>query len=104
MGRCLRSHLDQLLPDLQSHMQDKQQRQSDRHNQHTKPLPDATVLVRNFGKGDKWLPGIIIKVQGSRSYKSDSRIIRRHVDHIQSCSIDFDNQPTDCDEIYDEII
>ena len=66
MGRCLHSHLDQILSDLQSHMQDKQQRQSDSHNQHTKPrhfLPDAAMLAHNFGKGDKWLPGIIIKAQ-----------------------------------------
>ena len=94
MGKCLRSHLDQLLPDLQTQMQDKQQRQIDSHNQHTKPrhfLPDATVFVRNFVTCDIWLPGIIIKAQGPRSYKvnlSDNRIIRHPVDHIRSRSID----------------
>ena len=92
IGRCLRSHLDQLLPDLTSHVQDKQQFQKDRYDQHTKPrhfLPDEAVFARNFGQGDKWLPGIIIKAQGPRTYNvklSDNRIIRRHVttsDHVQ---------------------
>jgi len=35
MGRCLRSHLDQLIPDLQSHIQDKQQIQKDRYDHQT---------------------------------------------------------------------
>ena len=43
MGRCLRSHLDQLLLDLTSHVQDKQQFQKDRYDQHT--LPDEAVFA-----------------------------------------------------------
>jgi len=88
MGRSLHSHLDQLLPDLQSHMQEKQQPQKDRYDHHTKAryfLPDAVVFVCNFGQGDKWLSGIVIKAQDPRSYNVrlfDNRIIRRHVDHI----------------------
>jgi len=66
MGRYLCSHLDQLLPDLQSHIRDKQQIQKDRYDHQTKPrhfLPDTSVFARNFGQGDKWLSGIIIKDQ-----------------------------------------
>ena len=37
MGRCLRSHLNQLLPDLTSHVQNKQQLQKERYDQDTKP-------------------------------------------------------------------
>ena len=71
MGRCLRSHLDQLLPDLTSHVQNKQQLQKERYDQHTKPrhfLPDEPVFVRNFGKGNTWLAGIISKALSTRTY------------------------------------
>ena len=110
MGRCLCSHLDQLLPDITSHVQDKQQLQKDRYDHHTKPrhfLPDAAVFVCNFGQGDKWLPGIISKAQGPRTYNiklSDNRIIRRHVDHIRPRSVEVDFQPADGDDTLDDII
>ena len=88
MGRCLRSHLDQLLPDLMSHVQNKQQLQKERYDQHTKPrhfLPDEPVFIRNFGKGDTWLAGIINKRQSAQTYGiklPDNRILHCHVDHI----------------------
>ena len=37
MGRCLRTHLDQLHPNLTSKIQGKQQAQKERYDQHTKP-------------------------------------------------------------------
>ena len=104
MGRCLRSHLDQLLPDLTSHVQNKQQLQKERYDQHTKPrhfLPDEPVFVRNFGKGNTWLAGIISKALSTRTYDiqlPDNRIIRRHIDHIRCRSVDPNIQPIDNDD------
>ena len=109
IGRCLRSHLDQLLPDLTSHVQNKQQLQKERYDQHTKPrnfLPDEPVFIRNFGKGDTWLAGIISKRQSAQTYDiklPDNKILRRHVDHIRPRSVD-PIQPTDNDDNQHDVI
>ena len=98
---CLHSHLDQMLPDLKSHMQDKLQIQKDRYDHQTKPRhfpQDASIFVCNFGQDVKRLLGIIIKPQSYKVRLSDSRIIRHHVHHIWARSIDVDIQPTGQDE------
>ena len=110
MGRCLHSHLDQLLPDLTSHVQNKQMLQKERFDQHTKTrhfLSDEPVFIRYFGQGDTWLAGIISKSQGPRTYDvklPDNRVLRRHVDHIRPRSVDQNIQPTDSDDTLDDPI
>ena len=47
MGRCLHSHLDQLLSDLTSHVENKQMQQKGRYDQHTRTrhfLPDESLF------------------------------------------------------------
>ena len=110
MGRHLHSHLDQLLPDLTSHVQNKQSLQKQRYDQHTKArhfLPDERVFMCNFGQGDTWLAGIISKAQGPQTYDVkllDNRIVRRHIDHIRPRSVDPNIQPTDNDDTTDDLI
>ena len=44
------------------------------------------VWVKNFGKGEKWLPGVISKILGRVNYEvkmdGSSDVLHRHVDHI----------------------
>ena len=47
---------------------------------------DETVYVRNFGPGQKWLPGTIVATTGPVSYcvlLEDGRVWRRHQDHMR---------------------
>ena len=44
------------------------------------------VYVRNFRSGTTWIPGTIESAIGNVSYEvmlEDSRMVRRHVDHIR---------------------
>ena len=44
------------------------------------------VYVRNFGRGEKWIPGEIVKSTGPVSYKvktNDGLLVRRHADQIK---------------------
>ena len=93
LGRQLRSHLDQLHPDLASCVEHKQELQKQSHDQQTKMrqfVPDEAVFVRNFAQGDPWLAGTIVNAPGPRSYNVklfDNRMVRRHVDHIRARSM-----------------
>ena len=110
MGRCLHSHLDQLLSDLTSHVQNKQMQQKERYDQHTRTqhfLPDESVFVRNFGHGDTWLAGIISKPKDPQTYDVkllDNRVIHHHVDHIRPRSVDPNIQPTDNADTLDDLV
>ena len=71
LGRQLRSHLDQLHPDLASRVEHKQELQKQSHDQQTKMrqfVPDDAVFVHNFAQGDPWLAGTIVNAPGPRSY------------------------------------
>ena len=64
------------------------------------------MFIRNFGKGDTWLAGIISKTQSTQTYDiklPDNRILYRHVDHIRPRSID-PIQPTDNDDNQHDVI
>ena len=93
MGRRPRSHLDQIHPDLATHVHDNQRAQKAEHDQHARPRSFAVgdaVFIRNFTRGPTWVSGTIVKAQGPCSYRvklADSRVVRRHVDHIRLRSI-----------------
>ena len=93
MGRRPRSHLDLLHPSVASKVLVKQEKQKSVHDRHATKVrtfvPGNNVFVRNFGRGTKWLAGVVTEVRGPLSYHvtlSDDRIVRRHVDHIRSRS------------------
>ncbi|XP_077484915.1 uncharacterized protein LOC144094922 [Amblyomma americanum] len=48
------------------------------------PLPEATVYARNFGRSEKWTPGIVESTTGSRmvSIRTPAGSVRRHVDQV----------------------
>ena len=49
------------------------------------------VYARNYGAGPKWLPGHIVKVEGSVLYHiklRDGRVQRRHIDQLRSRLVD----------------
>ena len=87
LGRRPRTHLDLLIPDLSSKVQQRQQAQKSHHDQKTKERTfqtGDTVSVCNF-PGDTWIQGIIDKPSGPLSYYvklQDDRVIHRHIDHI----------------------
>ena len=72
MGRQPRAHLDQLIPNLQAQVQQKQLKQKARHDRTTRPKTfqiGEPVFIRNFSRGPTWLPGTIVRMQGPRTFK-----------------------------------
>ena len=93
MGHQLRSRLDLLRPNLGNRVQ-QQQEQQKLHSDKKFPLRSFSVndpvYVSDLPSQDTWLPGVITKELGSRTFEirlSDNRTVRRHVDHIRSRSI-----------------
>lgn len=91
MNRRLRSRLDCLFPDLQTHIKKKQAEQKATH--------DNSKSLRSFNVGDNvytrdfsttpvaWIPGKVTKVTGPLSYHielEDGRVVRRHVDAVRT--------------------
>ena len=91
MGRQLRSRLDLLKPSVATIVENKQLKQTLKH--------DSNQAFREFSEGDlvyaqdfttskqKWIPGTIQKVTGPVSYVvllSNGSTVRRHVDNIKA--------------------
>ena len=104
MGRRLRSHLSMIHPGVkeigeatQELVQEKvratQNRQKKWHDKMAKPrsfIIGDQVLVLNFGRGPKWLPGKVTSIRGPVSVTvelADGRSVRRHYDHIRASSL-----------------
>jgi hypothetical protein len=68
MGRTLRTHLDQIKPDVAAKVQSAQEAQKRNHDRYSKPLRSFAesdpVFVRNFGDREKWIPGTVELCQG----------------------------------------
>ena len=88
-GRQLRTRMDPLWPDLGGHVrscQEQQKKDYDAHVQLREFAVGAQVLVKKFGWGPLWLPGVVKKLTGTVSYTDeleDGRVVRRHVDHVR---------------------
>lgn len=90
MGRNLQGPLDLMRPDFKKNVEKKQQNQKKYHDK-GKTLREFVkndeVYVENYsGRGNRWLPGVVVEVTGPLSYKieiSDNRVVRRHVDQIR---------------------
>ena len=91
MGRRPKSRLDLLRPDMKAKVEEKQEEQKERHDQHACERhlkPDDCVYMRNFSSNSnqKWLAGIILKRRGPVSYVvklTDGRTFHRHQDHVR---------------------
>ena len=45
------------------------------------------MFIKNFADGPTWLPGIVAALHGLLTYGvklGDGRVVRRHIDHVQS--------------------
>ncbi len=90
LGRKLKSHLDLLHPDVEEKVRVQQGKQKAWHDRHARAQSfqeGETVFVRNFARGQRWLPGAIMRKSGPRSCVvrlSDGREVRRHQDHLRS--------------------
>ena len=90
-GRRPRSRLDLVHPDLSNKVESSQARQKQGHDtpnmvSRTFSLGDR-VYVYDFHNPHKWIPGIVVELTGSLSYKvrlQDGVVVRRHVNHIRS--------------------
>ena len=70
MGRRLRTRLDLVLPSVQEHVKQKQYKVLERSaNLNVRSFVEGeNVLARNYQRKDKWIPGVVTKVLGSRHY------------------------------------
>ncbi|XP_025999364.1 uncharacterized protein K02A2.6-like [Astatotilapia calliptera] len=88
MGRKLRCTLDLIHPDLKQKVtakQDSQRRYHDRHAKERMFVIGDTVYTRNYGRGPKWIPGLIQEMTGPVSYLvmlGNGTVVRRHVDQL----------------------
>ncbi|CAI5661061.1 unnamed protein product [Oreochromis niloticus] len=88
MGRKLRCTLDLIHPDLKQKVTARQDRQRLYHDRHAKErmfVIGDTVYTRNYGRGPKWIPGLIQEMTGPVSYLvmlGNGTVVRRHVDQL----------------------
>ena len=84
-----RTRLDLLKPNTAERIEQKQQKQKDRHDAKSKDRTFKSgdqVYVRNYLRGDKWLPGVIIETITSQMFKvklSGGRVRRCHIEQIR---------------------
>ena len=88
VGRRLRSALSLLKPDLVSSMREKQLGASESKKCRSFEI-DQPVLIKNYGIGAEWIPGVVAAITGNVNYKvltTDGRLLHRHVDQVVSRS------------------
>lgn len=51
-------------------------------------------MVRNYGTEDKWLPGKISEVLGTRNYMAETggQLWKRHVDQLLKSQVELQNK------------
>ncbi|XP_062389531.1 uncharacterized protein K02A2.6-like [Sardina pilchardus] len=96
MHRKLRSRLDLLKPSVAAEVEKAQEEQCARRQTHAKARSfkvGDTVLVRDYGRGEKWTPGVVSAETGPVSYKvnvGSSEHWRRHADQILTRHAELD--------------
>ena len=89
LGRRPRTRLDLLKPNIAERVERKQEDPKTRHDKKAKSRTFHVgnhVFVKNFGAGNKWLPGQIVKMSGPVSFLvelEDGRCRRCHQDHLR---------------------
>ena len=97
-GRKIKTHLDLVHPTVQSSVsqhQCKQKLNYDRTSSEREFGIHDSVYVRNYGKGERWIPGQIVESTGPVSYKvraNDGLLMRRHADQIRvTCAQEYES-------------
>ena len=89
MGRRVCSKLDLLMPNTQSKVLEKQDKQKQDHDQHccSRCLTEGEkVWALNFRPGEKWLRGTVVRLKGPVSYKvklENGQLCRCHIDQLR---------------------
>ena len=87
-GRKLRTQLDQLKPAIEDNIRRAQDQQKRDHDLHCRPRSFTRgnlVYAKNYGPGQRWLPGKVVETEGSVMCSvelTDGRIVRRHFDQL----------------------
>ena len=89
MGRRLRTRLDLRIPSVEKHVEARQYSTMvgpTAHRGLRQFHAGDPVLARNYGKGEKWMRGVITEVLGSRHYMVEvsGNLWKRHVDQLLS--------------------
>lgn len=107
LGRRPRSRLDLLFPTIKGRVEEKQAKQKEGHDRHSKHRlfqQGDLVFVKDMRGKDKWLAGRIVKALGPVSYGvclTNGQYHRRHVDHLRSRKVvvepvdNYDRVPSD---------
>lgn len=89
MGRELKTPLDSLRPSLRSKVETRQQEQKLQHDktaiQRSFSIGDL-VYARNFGRGEAWLPGLLVAQTGPVSFIVEllqGGLVRKHQDQVR---------------------
>ena len=94
MGRRPRICLDLLYPDLARKTREAQGQQSKDHDKscsYRNLETGQTMFVRNFGRGQDWLSGVVESQTGPLSFRvrlEEGRLVKRHMDHVRQRTTD----------------
>ncbi|XP_062501854.1 uncharacterized protein LOC134178959 [Corticium candelabrum] len=89
MGRRPRSCLDLPHPDLERKTREAQEHQRKDHDKscsYQNLETGQTVFMRNFGRGQDWLTGVVESQTEPLSFRvrlEDGRLVKRHMDHVR---------------------
>jgi hypothetical protein len=89
LGRQLNTPFDNLRPNLHSKVVEKQWKQKEQYDKTSVNRtfkPGNLVYALNFGKGEKWLQGVIISKTGPVSFVAqlvNGGLLRRHQDQLR---------------------
>ena len=95
MSRRLHTRLDLLIPSVERHVEARQYSTMvslTAHRGLRQFHAGDPVLARNYSKGEKWMPGVITEVLGSRHYMVEvsGNLWKRHVDQLLSRAVNDD--------------
>ena len=88
MKRRPKSRMDLLAPDVHNKVVSRQEKSKSYHDNHARNRTfnyGEHVYIRNFGPGSRYIPATVVDVTGPVSYGvqlRNSKIVKRHVDHI----------------------
>lgn len=101
MGWTPRTHLSLIYPNLASKVQRQQEKHKAEHDKHAKEREiniEDPVFVRDFtAQTLKWIPGVVLEEKGPLLFfvqLPDGRIVRRHIDHIRTRTVEVEDTPT----------
>ena len=100
LGRRPRTRLDLLRPNAAERVEERQQKQKAQHDRKARSrtfrVGDA-IFLKNFGAGQRWLPGQIVEMTGPVSFQvllEDGRRKRCHQDQLRSRVVDDEHPDT----------